>query len=645
VIAPLEEDGTFRPEFGPLAGRGSAEVAADIFADLERKELLFRVEDYSHRYPVCWRCGDELVFRLVDEWFISMDRLRDEIAESARQVRWLPEFGLSRELDWLKNMADWCISKKRYWGLALPVYRCDCGWFDVIGSRDELRERAVEGWDRFDGHSPHRPWVDEVKIACGECGRPVARVKDVGNPWLDAGIVPFSTTGYLSDRDHWREWFPFDFITESFPGQFRNWFYAILAMSTVLERQTPFKTVLGYATMRAEDGREMHKSWGNAIEFNEAADRMGADVMRWVFLGHDPARNLNFGWNAGREAERKLLTLWNVYSFLVTYANIDDLNPAELAVPDDRLAVLDRWILSRLGGTVAHVRDRLDDFDPTAVPRAVEEFIDDLSTWYVRRNRRRFWKPVATGSDDKHAAYRTLYDCLATLVRLLAPMMPFLAEEIYQNLVRRADASAPESVHLCPYPEPDPGRRDPDLEREVALVRQVVSLGHAARETARLKVRQPLLSIIVRPADPADQAVCLRHADVLREELNIRDVLFTEPGAGFPDGYEASESGELAVAVNTRLTRELENEGLARELVHKVQNLRKQAGFDVADRVRLHVQPSDRLAEAIEAHRDYIAAEVLATAVVSGPAEAADIDRELKVNGEPCRLALQRTVQ
>jgi isoleucyl-tRNA synthetase len=640
VIAPLEEDGTFRPGFGWLTGRGSAEVAADIFADLEKKGLLFRVEDYAHRYPVCWRCGDELVFRLVDEWFISMDGLRDEIAESARQVRWLPEFGLSRELDWLKNMSDWCISKKRYWGLALPIYRCQCGWFDVIGSKEELRERAVDGWDRFDGNSPHRPWVDEVRVACGKCGKPVARIKDVGNPWLDAGIVPFSTTGYLDNRDYWREWFPFDFITESFPGQFRNWFYAILAMSTVLEKQAPLRTVLGYAMMKGEDGREMHKSWGNAIEFNEAADRMGADVMRWAFVGHDPARNFNFGWNTGREATRKLLTLWNVYSFLVTYANIDDLNPAELDLPRDRLAPLDRWVLSRLNGLVRLAHGRLDDYDLPAVHRAVEEFIDDLSTWYVRRNRRRYWKSAS--DEDKNAAYQTLYSCLATLVRLLAPMMPFLAEDIYQNLVRRADATAEESVHLCSFPEANESLIDPELEREVSLVRAAVSLGHAAREQARLKVRQPLLAVIIRPADPADQAIFLRHADVLREELNVRDILFTEPGAGFPDGYQAAEEGDLAAAVNTRLTRDLENEGLARELVHKVQGLRKQAGFDVADRIRLHLEPSPRLAEAVDAHRDYVAAEVLATGLLVGTAEESDIDRELKINGEPCRLALKR---
>ncbi|MFO7674743.1 MAG: isoleucine--tRNA ligase [bacterium] len=642
VVAPLKEDGTFKPEFGWLAGRGSAEVADDIFADLDRKGCLFRVEDYTHRYPVCWRCGDELVFRLVDEWFIAMDPVREEIIASAREVRWIPEFGLERELDWLRNMSDWCISKKRYWGLALPIFKCGCGRFEVIGSREELRSRAVSGWEDFEGHSPHRPWVDGVRIGCASCGAPVGRVSDVGNPWLDAGIVPFSTTDYLAERASWEKWFPFDFITESFPGQFRNWFYAILAMSTVLEKRAPFRTVLGYATMRAEDGREMHKSWGNSIAVEEACEKMGADVMRWVFLGHNPAQNLNFGFSVGREAGRKLLTLWNVYSFFVTYAGVDRVNPAELSLPAERLQLLDRWVLSRLNSLIRLTRDRLDDYDPSAVPRAVDAFIDDLSTWYVRRSRRRFWRPAGSaGDDDKLTAYATLYDCLFGLVRLVAPFMPFLAEEIYQNLVRAGDPSAPESVHLCPYPEPDPARLDPDLEREVELVRAVVSLGHSAREKARLKVRQPLSAVIVA-AGPGDREACLRHAEAVREELNVRELLFTEPGAAFPEDYEVARDGELAVGVNARLTRQLENEGLARELVHKVQDLRKQAGLAVTDRIVLHWAADERLAEAVADHLDYITRETLVLKVSPEPLAAPAVERDIKVNGLAVRLALAR---
>ncbi len=644
IIAPLEEDGTFRPEFDWLAGRDASSVAEDVFQSLGRKGMLFRVEDYRHRYPVCWRCGQELVFRLVDEWFIAMGPLREEIMASARQVRWIPEFGLERELDWLRNMADWCISKKRYWGLALPIFRCSCSWFDVVGSREELKSRAVSGWERFDGHTPHRPWVDQVQIACGKCGRPVSRIRDVGNPWLDAGIVPFSTTRYLSDRGYWQEWFPFDFITESFPGQFRNWFYAILAMSTVLERCAPMKTVLGYATMKAEDGREMHKSWGNAIAVDDAVDRMGADVMRWMFVRQNPTQNLLFGYAGAREVERKLLTLWNVYSFFVTYASIDGFKP-QPDPPADRLALLDRWILSRLNSLVKLVTERLDTYDAAAVPEAVEEFIEDLSVWYVRRSRRRFWK--SSSDEDKAAAYQTLYTCLVTLTRLLAPIMPFLTEELYQNLVCSVDRESSESVHLAAWPTPDPALIDQDLEAEVALCRAVVSLGRAAREKAKLKVRQPLASALIQLSEPASQAAIQRHAESVREELNVRELRFGDTGHDFPADYVVAADSSLAVAIDTRLTPELEDEGLAREFVHRVQNLRKEAGFEVVDRVRLHYRATPRLRQAVNAFADYIARETLALTLedlaecderLSEP----DISRSVKVNREPAEVELRR---
>ena len=299
TIAPLDEFGNYIQGFDWLTGRNVAEVNRDIFGNLREKGILFKVEDYPHRYPICWRCNTELVFRLVDEWFISMDELRHLIADVTRNIKWIPSFGLERELDWLRNMDDWMISKKRYWGLALPIYKCDCGHFEVVGSETELQERAVEGWSDFEGHSPHRPWIDNVKINCSQCGRTVSRIRDVGNPWLDAGIVPYSTIGYRNDRDHWKDWFPADWISESFPGQFRNWFYSLLTMSTALENHEPFRSVFSYALMRDEKGEEMHKSRGNSIDFAEAADKMGVDAMRWVFPapqpGPEPELRLRFG--------------------------------------------------------------------------------------------------------------------------------------------------------------------------------------------------------------------------------------------------------------------------------------------------------------------------------------------------------------
>ena len=443
-------------------------MAEAIVDDLERRHVFYHLEPYRHRYPHCWRCGTPLLFRLVDEWYISMGPVYDEpretltaeqvdaslryqIMEVVDRIRWVPEFGYDRELDWLRNMHDWMISKKRYWGLALPIYDCAaCGTVDVIGGRDELRERAVAGWERYEGHTPHRPWVDEVRIACPHCGAPVERIKDVGNPWLDAGIVPFSTLHFREDPEYWAQWFPADFITESFPGQFRNWFYSMLAMSTVLRRQEPFKAIFGYALVFAEDGRQMHKSWGNAIEFDEAADRMGVDVMRWMFARARPEENILFGWHAGDESRRELLVLWNVYAFFVTYANLAGWQPDDPAPPVAERATLDRWILSRLAGLAAGVEERLADYDTDAAAGLVSRFIDDLSTWYLRRSRRRLSR--AADGPDRAAAFATLHAALVGLARIVAPVLPFLSESLYQNLVVRAGVGLPDSVHLTRWP-------------------------------------------------------------------------------------------------------------------------------------------------------------------------------------------------
>jgi len=326
VIAPLKAGGIYDEGFDWLTGHYVHTVAQEIFENLKQKRVVYRLEDYTHRYPVCWRCDEELVFRLVDEWFISMgeqlDKPYEEVTEEEKNknlryqmmevvlndTNWYPSFGLARELDWLRNMHDWMISKKRYWGLALPIYEChDCGKFHVVGSQEELKERAVEGWEEFEGHTPHRPWIDAVKIACPSCGAPVSRILDVGNPWLDAGIVSFSTMGYRTDRDFWAKWFPADLISESFPGQFRNWFYSLIAMSTVMERRAPFKNIFAYATLVAEDGRAMHKSWGNAIWFDDAAEKMGVDVMRWMYIVAKPEQNLPFSYKHADEARRQFL--------------------------------------------------------------------------------------------------------------------------------------------------------------------------------------------------------------------------------------------------------------------------------------------------------------------------------------------------
>jgi isoleucyl-tRNA synthetase len=527
VIAPIDEFGVYVEGFAALTGQYVHEVAVAIAENLEQKGLLYRAEQYRHRYPVCWRCNTDLVFRLVDEWFIAMDDLRQPMMDVTRKIDWRPSFGLDRELDWLAHMDDWMISKKRYWGLALPIYECSaCGNVDVIGSETELEERAVEGWDAFAGHTPHRPWIDEVKIACSKCGETVSRIKDVGNPWLDAGIVPFSTLRYRHDPEYWAEWFPAEMISESFPGQFRNWFYSMIAQSTALVNRPPFLNVFSYALMRDEKGEEMHKSKGNAIWFDEAAEEIGVDAMRWLFSRANPDANLNFGYHNADEVRRRfILPLWNSYAFFATYAALDRFDPSapQNQIPLTERAVLDRWIISRLHQLIAEVRSALDDYAPDRAARAIERFtIDELSNWYIRRNRRRFWK--SENDADKAAAYQTLYEILTTLAQLLAPFTPFLAEAVYQNLVRSVDLQAPESVHLTDFPVSRSDRIDESLSRDMDAVLEVVGAGHAARQEAAIKVRQPLPAVLVHTREPEMLESVLKLRDQILDELNVKSL-------------------------------------------------------------------------------------------------------------------------
>ena len=541
VIAPVDEFGVYMQGYDWLTGQNVAGVGQQIAENLVQKGLLYRPQNYKHRYPVCWRCKTELIFRLVDEWYISMDQLRYEIMDVVRQATWIPDFGLEREMDWLRNMDDWMISKKRYWGLALPIYDCpQCGTFEVIGSEHELKERAVGGWEEFEGHTPHRPWVDAVKIQCKKCGSVVSRIKDVGNPWLDAGIVPFSTLHYRANRAYWQQWFPADFVTESFPGQFKNWFYSMLVMSTILENQAPFKTLFGYGTLMGEDGTPMHKSKGNLVVFDEAAERVGSDTMRWLFSNHVPEQNLNFpriptdedvekAQQTGlpvRLSEKWMLVrrtldkLWNVYGFFVTYANIDAFDPTQHHLPVAQRSELDRWILSELQHTIREVTHGLEQYDTSKPAAVMQEFLEDLSNWYLRRSRERFWKTAM--DNDKVGAYLTLYECLTTFITLLAPIVPFTTEELYQNLVRSVNQHAPFSVHLCDWPTVREELLDEKLTNETHLVMRVVGLGRAAREKAQIKVRQPLNALYVRVPGRDEAEALLRLSGQVLEELNIK---------------------------------------------------------------------------------------------------------------------------
>jgi isoleucyl-tRNA synthetase len=577
-IAPLGENGRFEEGFGDFTGKEAIDpqTAELVFEKLREKHLLVNVEQYPHIYPHCWRTGDELVFRLVDEWFINMD-WREEIKDVTQSIRWLPDSvdGKKRELEWLANMRDWMISKKRFWGLALPIwFDEETGDFEVIGSLAELKERAVEGWDEFEGHTPHRPWIDNVKIKHSKTGNLMSRIVDVGNPWLDAGIVSFSTMHYNTDREEWQKWYPADFVTECFPGQFRNWFYSLLSLATMMNyddderkddplKKRPFKTLLGHRLVTNEQGKPMHKTDGTAIWFEEAAEQIGVDTIRWMYLAHNPASDLRFGTRhhekpvtlqtpdgpatvtkeglpiclvtskpADEIRRQILIPLWNSYAFFVNYARLDEFDPHSDPVPVRERPEIDRWILSNLQALIEHYRNAFEEFDSAQACLVAANFIDDLSNWYIRRNRRRFWRSKDASDTDKLAAYQTLHEVLVTLSKLLAPMIPFLAERMYQNLVCSGEGEAPaepQSVHLCEYPRPDGALLDTELNRRMATAQLIVKMGHKLREESSQRVRQPLAELryacdsnACGLADP--QATIESLVEVIKEELNIKQI-------------------------------------------------------------------------------------------------------------------------
>jgi isoleucyl-tRNA synthetase len=682
VLQPVDESGRFYDEYGWLHGLSTTEAAEQIVGYLEEQRRLVEAGLHEHRYPECWRCHTPLIFRISDDWFIRVDELRQPLRDANAAVEWTPEYMGKRMDDWLVNMGDWNISRRRYYGLPLPFYPCGCGHLNVIGSKAELEARALRGLDALE--ELRRPWIDDVPIACEGCGEEVRRIPEVGDVWLDAGIVPFSTLGWqnaehvpegygtgaargltkadLPDHSYWEQWFPADWVSEM-REQIRLWFYSQLFMSVVLTGRAPFRKVLGYEKMLDETGREMHSSWGNTVDAPEAFARMGADVMRWQFCAQPPDRNLLFGFGPAHEIKRRLLTLWNSVRFLVDYGNIEEFRPAwgELPARDD-LRPLDRWLIDR---THAFVRDATlayESFLTVDVIRAYEEFVDDLSNWYIRRSRRRFW-------EGDRLALQVLWLAVVQSLRVVAPVMPFLAEDLWRRLVAEPDPAAPRSVFLAGWPDaPEP---DDALLAEVAEVRRVARLGHQARAASRLKLRQPLRRLVV---DGASRAAS--HADELRDELRVQEVEFrpveaTElhvkphlpalgpklgkelgavraalaagefeelPGGGFraaghelaaeevlversgkPGWSVASEDG-VTVALDTELDEELRLRGRVLDLIHQLNSMRKEQGLELTDRIAVTLPPDH--ADVLE-HADWIKAEVLAVSIdtdgVAGP--------------------------
>jgi isoleucyl-tRNA synthetase len=676
VLTPIDESGRMLPGYGELEGLSTDEVEQPVIESLRERGLLLAAGAITHRYPICWRCATPLVFRVVDDWFISAQEIRQPMLDANATVEWTPPQYSKRMDDWLRNMGDWNISRKRYFGLPLPFYPCECGRLNVVGSRAELEERATGGLEQL--VELHRPWIDAVHVRCEACGGEVERIPEVGDAWLDAGIVPFSTLGWqnpawrehgyatgaseglskadLPDHSYWERWFPADWISES-REQIRLWFYSISFMSVTLEGRAPYEAVLTYERVRDETGREMHKSWGNAIEANEAFGRMGADIVRWLFSEQVPSQNVNFGYGPADDLKRRLLTFWNSVSFLVTYANIEGFRPRldDLEQgPDGELRPLDRWLLSRTQQLVADMEREYDRYWTPGVVRAFESFVDDLSNWYIRRSRRRFY-----GYDE--AAFRTLWYALVQALRAIASVTPFLAEHLWLNLVAGACEGAPRSVFLAGWPE----RREYDrrLLDDMAAARRVVGLGHAARKTSVPKVRQPLRRLVVDGARVADEYV-----DVIKEELNVKEVEFGAveaqelvvrpnlpllgpklgkqlgtlraalaagefeqlPGGGFraaghelaPDevlverrgreGWAVAGEDGVTVALDTELDPELELEGRVYDLIHELNRLRKDAGLELTDRIAVTLPEHE--ADLLR-HADWIKRETLAVSV------------------------------
>ena len=684
VLSPVDEAGRFYDDYGWLHGLSTTEAADQIVGRLAEQGYLLEASVHLHRYPHCWRCDTPLIWRVTDDWLISVDELRRPLLDANATVEWTPAYMGKRMDDWLRNMGDWNISRRRYYGLPLPFYPCACGHVNVIGSRAELEERALSGLEQLE--ELRRPWIDAVPIRCAACDEPVERIAEVGDVWLDAGIVPFSTLGWespeyvdegyatgaargltradLPDHAYWEDWFPADWVSEM-REQIRLWFYSQLFMSVALTGRAPFRKVLGYEKMLDENGREMHSSWGNTIDAPDAFARMGADAMRWQYCAQPPDRNLLFGFGPAHEIQRKLLTLWNSARFLVDYGSIERFTPrlADLEHgPESVDDPLDRWLVERTRALVTEATSAYERWLTVDVVRAFESFVDDLSNWYIRLSRRRFWE-----GDEQ--ALRALWHALVQGLRVIAPVMPFLAEHLWRALVREPCVEAPRSVFLAGWPESRAA--DVPVLNEMAEVRKVVELGRRARSASGIKLRQPLLKLVVEGAPGIEALVALVRDElrvktvelgavaadvVVRPNLPIlgpklgsalgavraalRDGAFEELADGRLrvaghdlgpdevlierkglDGWSVASANGVTVALETVLDDELLREGRVYELIHRVNAMRKDAGLALGDRISLAIPVGD---DDLLEHADWIKTETLAVELeVGGDSEPA----------------------
>ena len=688
-------------ETTPFAGMFVKKADPEVLKDLEERELLFEAPNFEHSYPHCWRCDTPLIYYARESWFINMTAVKDDLIANNNTINWIPEsIGKGRFGDWLENVQDWGISRNRYWGTPLNIWECECGHQHSIGSIEELKEMSDNCPDDIE---LHRPYIDEVTIRCPKCGKPMHRVPEVIDCWFDSGSMPFAQLHYpFENKELFEKQFPAAFISEAV-DQTRGWFYSLLAISTLIFNEAPYKNVIVLGHVQDENGQKMSKSKGNAVDPFDALEKYGADAIRWYFyVNSAPWLPNRFHGKAVVEGQRKFMsTLWNTYAFFVLYANIDNFDATKYTLNYDKLPVMDKWLLSKLNTMVKTVDADLDSYKIPEAARALQEFVDDMSNWYVRRSRERFW---AKGMEqDKINAYMTLYTALVTVAKAAAPMIPFMTEDIYQNLVRSIDADAPESIHLCDYPEVNEAWIDKDLEANMEELLEIVVLGRACRNTANIKNRQPIGTMYVK----AEKAMDKFYTDIIADELNVKEVKFADDVESFisysfkpqlrtvgpkygkllngirtalseidgtaamkelrdngvlvldidgnrvelaeedllietaqSEGYVTETDGETSVVLDTNLTPELIQEGFVREIISKVQTMRKEAGFEVMDKIIVYAKDNDKIMDIMKANQDEIKREVLAENIILGEAEG--YTKEWNINKEAVTLGVSK---
>ena len=685
----------------PWAGTFCKKADMAVLQALEDKDLLFDAPLFEHSYPHCWRCDTPLIYYARETWFIRMTAVKEDLIRNNNTINWIPEsIGKGRFGDWLENVQDWGLSRNRYWGTPLPVWQCECGHQDCIGSIEELKEKADNCPDDIE---LHRPYIDAVTIKCPKCGKEMHRVPEVIDCWFDSGSMPFAQHHYpFENKETFEKQFPAQFISEAV-DQTRGWFYSLLAISTLLFNKAPYENVIVLGLVQDENGQKMSKSKGNAVDPFDALQTYGADAIRWYFYTSSaPWLPSRFAGKTVVEGQRKFMgTLWNTYAFFVLYANIDNFDATKYSLEYDKLAVMDKWLLSRLESTVKAVDDNLANYRIPEAAKALQSFVDDMSNWYVRRSRERFW---AKGMEqDKINAYMTLYTALVTVAKAAAPMIPFMTEDIYQNLVKSIDASAPESIHLCDFPEVHENWIDPKMEEDMADLLEIVVMGRAARNTANIKNRQPIGTMYVKSEFQLSEF----YKEIIEDELNVKEVVFKDDIADFisysfkpqmrtvgpkygkllnkiktvlseldgnkamaelkstgelkldidgqeivlleedllidmaqMEGYVSESDHTITVVLDTNLTPELIEEGFVRELVSKIQTMRKEAGFEVMDKIRVYAKDNDKIVDIMKNHGDEIKSEVLAEDIVTG--ETKGYEKEWNINSEKVTMAVER---